>query len=181
MTEIARLRWEPGEDGILFGYSGTLKPWVFAICPPVSPGDFWMISTSFPLGQPCYVGSEKEARKAAERWLGEFTASLGAVFPAEPCDDLFSDDEDGEPLEVKYAVGRLVRYAHPGAGYPGEAEHAAAALVPGEIYTIGWADIGQSRTDLNLYLDGKSAGRFNSVFFELADDEAAPMAADSKE
>jgi hypothetical protein len=91
MTETAdRIRWEPGEDGIFFGYSGTLKPWAFAICPPSTPGGFWMISTPFPLGQPRYVGSEKEARKAAERWLAEFISSLGAAFPppgGHTCDD----------------------------------------------------------------------------------------------
>jgi hypothetical protein len=98
LSATTRLRWEPGEDGILFGYSGTLKPWVFAICPPGSPGEFWMISTAFPLGQPRYVGSEKEARAAAERWLEEFTASLGAVFPDAALK--LADDWDAEANRI---------------------------------------------------------------------------------
>jgi hypothetical protein len=105
-----RIRWQLGEGGILFGYSGTLKPWVFAICPPSAPGDFWMISTPFPLSQPRYVGSEQEARAAAERWLAEFIALLGAIFP-EP-------EPDGQlprqPLIRDLAIV-LAGSLHPGA------------------------------------------------------------------
>ena len=116
MTETtARLRWEPGEDGILFGYSGTLKRQAFVICPPGSPGEFWMISTPFPAGQPRYVGSEEEARKAAERWLAEFVSSLGAVFPGERED--FEFPRDAIDLEVAFDLGAYVRYQHPDAGW----------------------------------------------------------------
>jgi hypothetical protein len=94
--ESGRIRWQLGEDGILFGFTGTLKPWVFAICPPGAPGDFWMISTSFPLGQPRYVSSEKEARAAAERWLAEFVQSLGAIFTA-PGEALVPVEDEPRP------------------------------------------------------------------------------------
>ena len=116
-------------------------------------------------------------RAEAERWLAEFAGSLGAVFPDD--EDEFSDEDD-EWLEVTWAAGRRVRFAHPDAGYPGEAEEAMKALTPGEVYTIAWADIGQSRTDLNLARDRKSVGRFNSVFFEPADDEAASTAGEDR-
>lgn len=119
MTDTTRLRWEPGEDGILFGYCGTLKPWVFAICPPGSPGEFWMISTSFPLGQPRYVGSEKEARKAAERWLEEFTASLGAVFP-EPAKSKPTARGTAKPVLTPSAIREVLWDAGFASFSPGE-------------------------------------------------------------
>ena len=172
-----RLRWEPGEDGILFGYCGTLKPWAFAICPPGSPGEFWMISTPFPLGQPRYVGSEEEARRAAERWLGEFTASLGAVFPDEP-EAMFEDVTDEEAFEEEFrarlAPGRRVRFAHPDHGYPGEGEAAAAFLVLGEVYTIAWSDIGFSSSRLGLAGIESHGQGFNSVLFEPVPEAGQP-------
>ena len=117
MTETTeRLRWEPGEDGILFGYSGTLKTQAFVICPPGSPGEFWMISTSFPLGQPRYVSSEGEARKAAERWLEEFVTSLGAVFPAGP----LTDDQRWQVGEARDLLARWDRERFSEDGYAAE-------------------------------------------------------------
>ena len=44
------------------------------------------------------------------------------------------------------------------------------ALTPGKVYTVVWADIAQSRTDLNLAAKGRALGRFNSVLFEPVDD-----------
>ena len=179
-----RIRWHHVDGTVVewFGYVGTLTACcLFQILKPVtrelSPERFdeWGLCATFP-------GAEREVRYAssrdkaeaiaeleagAERWLEELVSSLGAVFaPGE-----ISDDEDGEPLEVKYAAGRRVRFEHPENGYPGEGEEAAAVLTISAVYTIGWADIGQSRTDLNLFADHKPVGRFNSVLFELADDE----------
>src|SRR5260370_28425175 len=54
-------------------------------------------------------------------------ASLGAPFP----EDAYEFDDDDEPLEVKFAAGTRVRFPHPVAGYPGEAEQAMKALIPG--------------------------------------------------
>ena len=169
-----RIRWtdEP-ETGDAEGSVGTLEPVMFYIdIVNEADTDLWVLTTKLP-------GMEREPyrlyrsdrdilKAAAERWLEEFTSSLGAVFP-EPA---FEFEDDDEPLEVRWAAGRRVRYAHAEAGYPGEQERIADSLTLGEVYTIGWADIGQSRTDLNLFRDGKPAGRFNSVFFEPADDEA---------
>jgi hypothetical protein len=157
-----RIRWEPGEDGILFGYSGTLKPWVFAVCPPRSPGDFWMISTPFPLGQPRYVGSEKEARKAAERWLAEFIAALGVSFPAEPGDPFADIPGAGHDLD-DFAEGRRVCYAYPGNGYLSGRVEAAELLTEGEVYTVTQRMVGTSVTYLELQ---GVEGHFNSVMFE---------------
>ncbi len=165
-----RIRWEAAHEKSVtayFGYAGT-PTWLFQILRPVFKGEPHALTTMLP-GWPlqpeagtfssAVYGTPDELKAEAERWLKEFVLALGAVFPG----------EDGEPLEVKYAAGRRVRYAHPDYGYPGEKEHAAGHLTPGEVYTIAWADIGQSRTDLNLR---GVAGRFNSVFFEPADDEA---------
>lgn len=148
MTETTkRIRWEPGEDGIIFGYSGTLKPWVFAVCPPSAPGDFWMISTSFPLGQPRYVGSEKEARAAAERRPIEFTASLGAVFP-----DVKRQDELADHID------RIIGWAKAG-------EHAGAGV---DYYLMTREDVDQMRDHIIAYAFGYRATR------EGVTDPAAP-------
>ena len=170
MTET-RIRWEYAEGG-MDGYVGTLVPPAFRICDAAPAGATWVLMAEFP--GDAILGDDMEELKAeAERWLERFVSSLGAVFPDD--EDEFSDEDD-EWLEVTWAAGRRVRFAHPDAGWPGEAEEAAKALTPGEVYTIAWADIGQSRTDLNLARDRKSVGRFNSVFFEPADDEAASTA-----
>ena len=171
MTET-RIRWEPTEPGSddSFGYAGTLDPAVFTIWAPRRDDEAWEVTSALPQlpGERHAVTDREEAVAEAEHWLEEFVSSLGAVFP-EPA---FEFDEDAEPIEVRFAAGRRVRYAHSDAGWPGEKEHAAEHLTLGEVYTIAWADIGQSRTDLNLYCCGVLAGRFNSVFFEPADDEA---------
>ena len=174
MTET-RIRWEYA-DGGMDGYVGTLVPPAFRICDAAPASATWVLMAEFP--GDAILGDDMEELKAeAERWLERFVSSLGAVFPDD--EDEFSDEDD-EWLEVTWAAGRRVRFAHPDAGWPGEAEEAAKALTPGEVYTIAWADIGQSRTDLNLARDRKSVGRFNSVFFEPADDEAASTAGEDR-
>ena len=165
MTE--RIRWTD-EPRTFVGYVGEIEPYLFQIWGS-SDGSRWMLLSSLP-GAP--TGSESadpdELKATAERWLSGFISSLGASFPVKIRNrDMrveFSDED--EALEVRWAAGRRVRFAHPDAGYPGEAEEAARTLTPGEVCTIGWADIGQSRTDLNLYRDGKPLGHFNSVLFE---------------
>lgn len=210
MTETpARIRWEAGAEAGLSAWLGLVgQPPLFAYAinrPPAGEAQHTLVS-QLPRPEGQYLDGDPEDLKAeAEGWLQEYVSRLGAAFP-EPGTaqvvieeegrpalffdehDLaviaaFDDDEGGEPLEVKYAAGRRVRYAHPGAGYPGEAEHAAASLVIGEVYTIGWADIGQSRTNLNLYRGGEAVGSFNSVFFDLTDEEtpANPAPAGEKE
>ncbi len=172
-----RIRWtgsrdSPG-DPAFTGHAGGLYA-LFKIWPPEDPGDEWLLTAALPgkEGERLY-GFPVDLKLEAERWLEEFVSSLGAIFPEYE----ISDDEDREPVEVRFAAGRRVRYAHPDAGYPGEAEDAAKALTLGEVYVIAWADIGQSRTNLNLYRDGKPAGRFNSVFFEPADDQETAVEA----
>ena len=185
-----RIRWERNDDGSSVtaaheGYAGTISEPLFFIFEPDDRDPWWILTSSLP-GLPGAGRAERRAhgadtdklRAEAERWLAEFAGSLGAVFPDD--EDEFSDEDD-EWLEVTWAAGRRVRFAHPDAGYPGEAEEAMKALTPGRVYTIAWADIGQSRTDLNLAAKGKSLGRFNSVLFEPVDDEAAPMAAPTRE
>ena len=110
-------------------------------------------------------GHPDDLKAEAERWLSEFVAALGAVFP----EDEISDGEDEEPLEVRFAAGRRVRYAHPGYGYPGDMSHAAGHLIIGAVYTIVRADIGQSST--GLLLQGIPNELFNSVLFEPVDDQ----------
>ena len=55
-----------------------------------------------------------QLKAEAERWLAEFVTSLGAVFP-EPGFTFPCDDEDDEPLEVRFAAGTRVRFAYPDA------------------------------------------------------------------
>ena len=178
MTE--RIRWERNDDGSSVtaaheGYAGAIGEPLFFIFEPDDRDPWWILTSSLP-GRPGAGRAERRAhgadtdklRAEAERWLEEFAGSLGAVFP----EDEISDDEDDEPPEVTWAAGRRVRYAHPGNGYPGERERTADCLTLGAVYTVAWADIGQSRTDLNLTtVRGKPVGQFNSVFFEPADDE----------
>jgi hypothetical protein len=178
MTETKHVRWEDNGYGGQCGYVGTMKPWAFQIWRPDPESEHSRLDSVLP-GQfaRCAWSDGTDLKAEAEEWLEEFVSSLGAVFP----EDAYEFPDDGELLEVTWAAGRRVRFAHPDAGYPGEAEEAMKALTPGEVYTIAWADIGQSRTDLNLARDRKSVGRFNSVFFEPADDEAASTAAPTRE
>ena len=164
-----RIRWEPTKNGGFEGYVGTLEPSAFTIWKYRSDVAWWTLTGNLGAMRECPHGDDPEALKAeAERWLERFVSSLGAVFP----EDEISDDEDDEPPEVTWAAGRRVRYAHPGNGYPGERERTADCLTLGAVYTVAWADIGRSRTDLNLTtVRGKPVGQFNSVFFEPADDE----------
>jgi hypothetical protein len=173
-----RIRWERNGDGnALFGYVGTLGAVAFRICAPDDKHDDWLLSVRLTAnGERRFIRADDPAtlKADAEFVLAEFVSSLGAVFPAEAATEI-SDDEDAEPVEVMWAAGRRVRYTHPDAGYPGEQERTADCLTLGAVYTIAWADIGQSRTDLNLTAKGAFGGgligRFNSVFFEPADDE----------
>lgn len=164
-----RIRWHDTETGNLIGYAGSVGDWLFRAF-PTSDGDSWCLFTQFPgtIGENRSCPGLDKVKAEAEHWLEEFVSSLGAIFPA-PAFEF--DGDDGEPLEVRYAPGRRVRFAHPDYGYPGEADHAAAHLILGEVYTIDGADIGQSKT--NLLLQGIPNELFNSVFFEPADDEEA--------
>ena len=175
MTETTtRIRWHdktPGNSDVYniahIGYVGTVEESAFIIYTPDTMHADWLLSVRLIPGSTfLYADTPGELKAEAERWLEEFVASLGAIFPGEPYD--FGDD-DGEPLEVKYAPGRRVRYVHPDYGYPGEQEVAAAILVFGAAYTIAQHSIGQSRTD--LILEGIPGEWFNSVLFEPAGDE----------
>ncbi len=169
-----RIRWEGRPEissAAYLGYVGTLDPDLFRIYAPDDRDDDWILASMLP-GQSSlrHYSDNPDAPKAeAEKWLAEFTSSLGAIFP----EDAYEfPHEDDMPLEVRFAAGTRVRFAYPDAGYPGEAEDAMKALTPGRVYTIAWADIGQSRTDLNLADRGRNLGRFNSVLFEPVDDPA---------
>ena len=180
MTET-RIRWSDAPETVeVIGWVGTMASHVFTIWPPEEDGENggeYLLTGRLPDHHGTrFYGTRDELKAEAERWLERFVSSLGAVFP----DEAYEFPGDDEWLEVTWAAGRRVRFAHPDAGYPGEAEEAMKALTPGEVYTIAWADIGQSRTDLNLARDRKSVGRFNSVFFEPADDEAASTAGEDR-
>lgn len=89
-----RIRWESDGRGGFEGYAGTFDRLLFDVWQ--SPNDSgevvigeWVLSTQLPrpLGRPMPHGKDAAAMKAeAEKWLAEFVASLGAVFP-EPLTD----------------------------------------------------------------------------------------------
>lgn len=86
MTETtARIRWEdslnaPGEPAFK-GHASGLDD-VFRIYPPEEPGDESWLSTWLPgLTERQLFGVPDHLKIEAERWLTEFIASLGAIFP----------------------------------------------------------------------------------------------------
>jgi len=174
----ARIRWETyendsGSHAVYLGFVGTYDEAAFRLYEPDAHDPEWILAPVLPGSGHRHYGDSPDGLKAeAERLLSEFVASLGAVWP----ESEYRFDDDYEPVEVTWAAGRRVRFAHPDAGYPGEGAEAAKLITPGEVYTIGWADIGQSRTDLNLFRAQEPLGRFNSVLFEPVPDE--PVTAD---
>lgn len=93
-----RIRWTAVDGTVVswFGYVGTAKTALFQILHPVSSEtstrfDEWALCATFTGAQdkPRYGGNDPGApdrlKAEAERWLEEYVASLGAVFP-EPGD-----------------------------------------------------------------------------------------------
>ena len=79
--ENGRVRWEDTKYGGLVGYVGTLETWVFQIQRPVLAGERWVLTATFPGALNDVRGGTPDDLKAeAERWLEQFTASLGASF-----------------------------------------------------------------------------------------------------
>jgi hypothetical protein len=85
MTETKRIRWEEeaGRGYELVGYVGTLEQWVFRAWE--SRGAGWTLEAQLPdVPSPPGVllrDTLDELKAEAERWLEDFTSSLGAVFP----------------------------------------------------------------------------------------------------
>ena len=160
MTGTGRIRWEPTGYGGWTGHVGTRPEtdWLFQIWSAASVGGDWQLDSTLPghFGQTSRADDPATLKADAEFLLAEFVSSLGATFGEDACE---FPHEDDMPLEVRFAAGTRVRFAHPDAGYPGEAEVAMKALTPGRVYTIAWADISQSRTDLNLADRGRALGR----------------------
>lgn len=99
MTET-RIRWEPnGRDTGWCGFVGTMKPWAFQIWHAGTPGNPWRLDSAL-LGQFGYHVDHPDPdalKRHAGRWLEEFTASLGAVFPG--------GHPDGNAIEAYCATG----------------------------------------------------------------------------
>jgi hypothetical protein len=174
----ARIRWEQSEyGGSLLGYAGTFDGWLFQIfkaSDDIDDGTQALMATlPGALGDYRYKIDLDELKAEAERWLEEFTASIGAVFLA----DAFEFEEDDEPLEVRYGPGAFVRYQHPDAGWPGEQDEARSLLTHGRLYRVAWNDIGQSKTRIGLV--GVEGAGFNSVLFEpVASEDVTDAEAD---
>lgn len=87
-----RIRWEAAPEAssaAWHGYAGTLDLMLFVIHRPVPGGTgYWgqpVLATHIPgMTDERHYDDDPEALKAeAERWLEEYAASLGAVFPEE--------------------------------------------------------------------------------------------------
>lgn len=175
----ARIRWEAGAELSMSAWQGLVgNLFLFNVIRPLFRDDPHTLTSNLPGQQQWKLDGDPEAlKKGAEAWLSEFVTSLGAVFP----DDAYDFDRDEVDLEVAYAPGAYVRYAHPDAGWPGDQDEARNLLTHGRLYRVAWNDIGQSRTRIGLV--GVKGHGFNSVLFEpvpgedVTDDEAAEVAA----
>ena len=80
-----RIRWEPADYGNIGGYAGTLERPLFKISRPVLARQQWVLTTTLPgwLDE-VKAGTPDLLKKAAEAWLAEFAASIGAVFSDAP-------------------------------------------------------------------------------------------------
>lgn len=185
MTETKRIRWTDNGMGGFDGHVGTSKRLTFELWQAPADAGFtagdWVITSGLPLPDASgpgytYAFSGKDPgdlRAQAERRLEEFTSSLGAIFPPAA----FEFEEDGEPLEVRYAPGAYVRYQHPDAGWEDDRETGRKLLTHGRLYRVAWNDIGQSKTRIGLA--GVKGVTFNSVLFEpVADEEVTDAEAD---
>jgi hypothetical protein len=85
-ADTGRIRWT-GErrdtDPAFTGSAGTVGPSLFQVYAPDGFAPQWILTTSFPgMEDKRSYADDPEALKAeAERWLEEFVASLGAIFP----------------------------------------------------------------------------------------------------
>jgi len=78
-----RIHWEQVLNGTFWGRVGTLYPAAFQVIPPRQPGGMWTLGADLPgmEGRDCRDPDPDKLKAEAERWLSEFVASLGAVFP----------------------------------------------------------------------------------------------------
>jgi hypothetical protein len=81
-----RIRWTKEDGGDTAGRVGTLAAPLFFIQPPESPGKAYILVSTLPNHAVDFYpsGFVADVKAKAEEWLTEFTASLGAIFPAEP-------------------------------------------------------------------------------------------------
>jgi hypothetical protein len=104
MTETPRLRWEPLSNGDALGYV-TPGQWLYEICKPSDDADDDELALRSRLpGQAgtFWHGNDRgELEREAEGMLADFTASLGAIFPAGIIADLRS-----RANELEAMVGR---------------------------------------------------------------------------
>ncbi len=89
-----RIRWEPNDSGILFGYAGTYRGPAFLIYPPNEHSPEWLLSCRLPVprSQFDYANGPDTLKEEAEKRLAGFVSSLGAAFKD-------SSDEKDEPVE----------------------------------------------------------------------------------
>lgn len=87
MTETtARIRWEPAEHGGFTGHVGNINPPLFTLR---RRRVAWVLTAAIPGTSYRIIRDDAahplppvtELKGQAERWLEEFTSSLGAVFP----------------------------------------------------------------------------------------------------
>src|SRR5580692_12475195 len=95
MTETEHIRWKRGDDrtfAVSHGYVGTIETQQFSLYEPDPAGGShaaeWLLMSRLAGQDRMRYGADRsELEVTAERWLEQFIASFGAVFPPEPATD----------------------------------------------------------------------------------------------
>ena len=150
MTATTRIRWT--EDNGVVAWSGTIgviPSHQFVIIRPERGSDEYALGCLLPGMDGHAYGNPDELKAEAERWLEEYVASLGAVFPDEPA------KEDRLPLIGRDLV--LVRKLADQINRHGVNGHAATQLNDYGTAGRGFA------FDVLIHAEGEDTGRVAKV------------------
>lgn len=116
---MARIRWEGDDRAGYLGYAGKVTADLFQLWVPTFSKEWTLTSSLAGLGaghRPAarglgYADNPDELKARAEELLAEFTASLGAVFPAAPGEALTADGTQCDQEIRRGNAGRSVQCA----------------------------------------------------------------------